>query len=327
MALGRAASSGQQPEALAERIGDLTDGQCLRSCCRQLDRERQPVESLADVQDVRLLGLARREPGTNGAGPFDEQLAGGAVLERLDGTHVLAADGQALAARGQHRHGRRRRHDALDQRRRGVDHVLAVVEHQEHAPPAQRLDEPRLEWDLGPRLDAERGGDRGDDLVAAPHGRQLAERDMIEPVEIARPIMPDSPWPDSLATMCASSTARRVLPTPPGPVMVTVLAMPRIPRSSPTSRSRPMSRVAGWGRIDAVEPTTSCRVRGTSSVWSSIDRSRSRSAGTDRARARRRGGGGGPGRPAAPRAGDRRGTARSSAAPGSGRATGVPRRD
>ncbi len=186
VALGRAASPGQQTEALAERVGDLTDRERLRPRRRQLDRQRQTVESLADVQDVGFLGLARREAGTNGAGPFDEQLAGEDVVERLDGAHVLAADGQALAARRQHRHGRRRRHDALDQRRRGVDHVLAVVEHEQHASPAQRFDEPRLEWDLGPRVDAEGGGDGGDDLVAASHGRQLAERDMVEAVEIGR---------------------------------------------------------------------------------------------------------------------------------------------
>ncbi len=148
VAFGRAAPPGQQAEALAQRVGDLTDRERLRPRRRQFDRQRQTVESLADVQDVGFLGLARREAGSNGAGPFDEQFAGEDVVERLDGAHVLAADGEAFAARRQHRHGRRRRHDALDERRRGVDHVLAVVEHEQHASPAQHLDESRLQWDL-----------------------------------------------------------------------------------------------------------------------------------------------------------------------------------
>ena len=115
---------------------------------------------------------------------------------------------------------------------------------------------------------------RRGDLVAAPHGRQLAERDMVEAVETARLAIVGLAV-DEMCQFHRQPGLADAARTRDGDRS----RVPSISRELAHEAIAAMSRVAGWGRIDAVEPTASCHGRGTSSVWSSIDRSRSRSAG------------------------------------------------
>ena len=117
--------------------------------------------------------------------------------------------------------------------RRGRQQMLEVVEHEEQGPVAQQLLEPRS--GIVPGLPAPqrlkdgrrhqlRGPDRGEGTKATPSA-------------------------ESGAHCSATAIARRVLPTPPGPVSVSRRTSGR--RSSArrvaSSTSRPISRVRGTG--------------------------------------------------------------------------------
>ena len=67
------AAAGEQPEPIVERAGDLLGRQGLDPCRGELDREWNPVQSPADLDDrVRVL-RGERERGLHGACPIDEQ--------------------------------------------------------------------------------------------------------------------------------------------------------------------------------------------------------------------------------------------------------------
>ena len=71
---------------------------------RQLDRQRQAVEPLAEVLDD---GAVLRPHGSEVRGkrrrPFDEQLCRVVGVERRHGPQRFSTDGQPLAARREHR--------------------------------------------------------------------------------------------------------------------------------------------------------------------------------------------------------------------------------
>jgi hypothetical protein len=93
-----------------------------------------------------------------------------------------------------------RRKQVLGDLGRGRDHVLAVVEHDEHLAVADQLGQP------GRVRELERGGDRGADAGRIADGRQLDQATAeLRSADSAR----------------AASNASRVLPTPPGPTRVT----------------------------------------------------------------------------------------------------------
>jgi hypothetical protein len=111
---------------------------------RQLDRQRDPVEAAADFDDrARLVSVAQREARSHTAGAFDEQGCGSRVDSRADvqrghQPHLLVGDPKSFAAGGQDSHGRRVSQDGFDQIGGGVEHVLAVVEHQQPDSALQR---------------------------------------------------------------------------------------------------------------------------------------------------------------------------------------------
>jgi hypothetical protein len=65
---------------------------------RQLDREREPVDASADLDDRRR----RAESGSNGTSAFDEEHFSVAVGQRLDPVTLLGLEVQGLAARDEH---------------------------------------------------------------------------------------------------------------------------------------------------------------------------------------------------------------------------------
>ena len=77
----------------------------------QLDRERQAVEVVADLRARGQLGLVRLEVGPHGARPLEEDAQGVVALERLERELLLPADAQPRAARddGLQARARRRR--------------------------------------------------------------------------------------------------------------------------------------------------------------------------------------------------------------------------
>ncbi len=134
----------QQPEPLIETITHLARRHRRHPRGRQLDGQRNPVEPSADLHHRGgLISRGHREARGNAAGAFDKQAHRRGVdarthLQRGHQPQLLVGDPQSFAAGRQHPHRRRVRQNRLDQIRRSVTHVLAVVEHQQPDPALQR---------------------------------------------------------------------------------------------------------------------------------------------------------------------------------------------
>ncbi|WP_160311612.1 hypothetical protein [Streptacidiphilus melanogenes] len=132
-----AGASGEQCEPVVEPLADLLDGQHRQPPRRQLQRQRDPVETAAERGD--LLGVAGcdGEAGEHGRGPLREQRHRVGVRplggQRREREPLFALDPQRLAAAHQHLQPRRRREQARHQRRSLLDEVLAAVQHEQQA--------------------------------------------------------------------------------------------------------------------------------------------------------------------------------------------------
>ena len=202
----------QQPEPLIETITHLAGGHRRHPRGRQLDGQRYPVEAPADLHHRGgLISRGHREARGHAPGAFDEQAHRRGVDARADvqrghRPQLLVGDPQSFAAGRQDPHRRRVRQDRLDQIGGGVEHVLAVVEHQQPDPALQRGGHDSLTllpgcWVM-PSTAATASGTAAGSVTAASSKNQ-------------------TPSGNSSASRAATSVARRVLPTPPTPVNVT----------------------------------------------------------------------------------------------------------
>ena len=154
---------------------------------RELDRERHAVEAPADLGDGREVGGRDGELGLGRSGPLDEQLHGVGRLDgvrvgvragkpqRAEGDDLLAVDREPLAAGGEEADVRARLDDLLREVARGVEQVLAVVEHEEQVLRPEVLDDALRQVHARAARHRER---RRDDLgqgVGAVCCRELAE--------------------------------------------------------------------------------------------------------------------------------------------------------
>ena len=203
----------QQPEPLIQTITHLARGHGRHPRGRQLDGQRDPVEAAADLHHRgRLAILAYREARRNVLRPFDEQGHRGRVDARADvqrghRPQPLVGDSEPFAAGG-HNLGRcRGRQDGLDQIGGGVQHVFAVVEHQQPHPALQGGGHALGHAPAGLLGDAQHRGHR------VGHRSRIGDRGQLEK-PYARPGIRRPAAP-------ATSSASRVLPTPPTPVNVT----------------------------------------------------------------------------------------------------------
>jgi hypothetical protein len=175
----------EQGERVVEARGQPLDAEHREHGGRELEGERQAVEARADGGHGRRRALGEGEAGAHRARPLDEQLhrlvAGGHVgagarrraRERRHGPRHLALHGERLAARGEHGERGGGAQQRVGERRGVVDHVLAVVEHEEGAPAAQRVVQ-RVGQQVARRgAHLERGGDGGGHVAAAGHGGEL----------------------------------------------------------------------------------------------------------------------------------------------------------
>jgi hypothetical protein len=140
----RAPRPDQQPQPLIEPIAHLARGHGRHPRGRQFDGQRDPVEAPADLHHRGRLTIiaARREARRHVLRPIDEQGHRGRVDARADvqrghRPQPLVGDAESFAAGG-HDLGRGRgRQDGLDQIGGGVQHVFAVVKHQQPHPALQ----------------------------------------------------------------------------------------------------------------------------------------------------------------------------------------------
>ncbi len=141
----------EQSEPLIEQSGSLREAISLDASCRQLDRQRHPVELPADARHDRRVGIAEREARSARRRALEKELDRRKGLrgrrgepgivrrtsERFQPVDVLALDTQGLATGRQDVDLRRGREDALRQRGNRLDQMLAGIEDQQPALIAQ----------------------------------------------------------------------------------------------------------------------------------------------------------------------------------------------
>jgi hypothetical protein len=160
---------GEQPETVADACREV--GGVERACPgrRQFDAQRQPVELAAHVGDVREIVLAEVEIGPDRPCPVDEQLHGGRVgrvgpgfrkRQRHGGPQVLAGHAERGPARRQHGHVRTTPHHGLHQPGGIVEHMFAVVDHEQYLPRRQEGEYRLLDAPARLLLRADRCGQR-----------------------------------------------------------------------------------------------------------------------------------------------------------------------
>ena len=198
---------GQQPEPLVEPVAHLDGAHGRHPRRGQLDAEGQSVERLADPDHcVRRLLVEDPEPGPYRTGPLGEQghrVGRHAVHgQRGHGQQCLAGRAQVLPrgredardlGTGQHLS------DGLRGRR---EHVLAVVDHDQHPTSGQCLGHGVDDPSTALRGDAKGRGDRVGDRVGVAHGCQLdqphAVRELLRELHADRqgePRLPDASHP------------------------------------------------------------------------------------------------------------------------------------
>ena len=176
-----APASRQQPEPVTETVAHLLRAHRHHPRRRQLDRQRDPVQPPADLRHrVRVVGLVQREARSDRPGRVRRTTPPPPTRPRRatssDGTgHSCSAPTRSpsrdvaitftVAVRGQ---------DRLDQVGRRVEHVLAVVQHDQQPPPRQGLGDAVGHRQPGLGGDAQDGGHR------VGHGGRIADRGQLD---------------------------------------------------------------------------------------------------------------------------------------------------
>ena len=137
----------QQQEVFVEHGCQSAQAEHVDADCGELDRQGQPVEAKADISDDRRIGIGETEPVEARPRPLDKQLHRGKsqrllggqrarcgrCRDRLEPVDPLAFGAQCLPAGGENVNVRGTSKDGFRQRRNRIDHVLAVVEHEQQS--------------------------------------------------------------------------------------------------------------------------------------------------------------------------------------------------
>ena len=156
---GGLAAAGEQSKAITQPRSNLLDGEDLHPHGGQFERQRYAVQAAADLGDALRVGCIDAELRIDPPGAIHEQPHGLGGRDRLvigrrrrrhgerpQRDHLLPGNAQALAAGHDEPQFGARRQQCLCDLRRGPDHVLAVVEHDQHAPLADMLRDPAGKW-------------------------------------------------------------------------------------------------------------------------------------------------------------------------------------
>ena len=141
--LGRAVVARPQRGRAGAQVGQqLGRGHHVDAGRGQLDRQRHPVEPAPDLRDQPVrLGSVEGGAGVAPTGPLDEELdAGLGDRQRFEGERLLAGDAEALPAGGEEADAGARGEHPRDELTGAVEHVLAVVQHDQRVAGPQVLD-------------------------------------------------------------------------------------------------------------------------------------------------------------------------------------------
>ena len=144
LAAGPPAEQVERAVEAAVQVGERERRQPSRG---ELDGQRHPVEAADDVGDQFEVRGRGRRAGAHSAGPVEEHRHGGNLRRLLPGARqrergqpegVFGGQAERLAARRQHAQPRAGRQQRADDVARGVEQVLAVVDHQQAGPVAEQ---------------------------------------------------------------------------------------------------------------------------------------------------------------------------------------------
>ena len=137
-----AIAAGQERQATVQPLEQDRHRQDAQARCRQLDRQREPIQPPANLGDRRNVLIRQLELRIDAPGSFGEELDRIACLELFDGSVgtgererwnadlSLTGDAQAHSARDQHRQPGTGGVELRDERRR-LDDLLQIVEDQQ----------------------------------------------------------------------------------------------------------------------------------------------------------------------------------------------------
>jgi len=170
--LRSAATADQQAETIVEVGCYDFHSQRSRAGGREFDGQRNAVQAPADCRDGRCNGLVRLKVRVRSAHPRDEQLNRAISQQILDILGTLSRHGerrhpvkilircsQRLAARRHHMCCRVGPQQGFGHARRGVDHVLATIEHEQEPLRAERARDPFGCYCTADNLEPEGSGD------------------------------------------------------------------------------------------------------------------------------------------------------------------------
>ena len=165
---------GQSHGVGADLVADLVQPVDAGTGGGELDGERETVEIRADLGGALAHLAGHVEPGHGRAQPRDEQVHSGRVQWR-DRVEHLAVEVEGFAAGGEHRD-RSARAEHRGHGLRGVgEQVLAVVDDQQHPPPADRGAQGLLGRARRRRRAADRRADDLGDRLPALHRGEVDE--------------------------------------------------------------------------------------------------------------------------------------------------------
>ena len=228
-------TAGQEPETIVQPLDQFRRREAPGASGGQLDGERDAVEAAADLLDVVAAG-ARIERRGRRRRPLVEQLhTRSRRVQRCDGDEPLVAQAEALPRGGEHPDVRAALGNGAGQVGGTVDDVLAVVQDEQRsarlqgAPRSTRVNvRPRLSFTFR--------------TPATARGTSLDEPFAASSMSQAPPRM-------STSARCATASASRVLPIPPGPTSVTIGEAASASWMVSRSSSRPISRPRRRGRF------------------------------------------------------------------------------
>ena len=169
---------GQAGGGVTQLAAQLLEAPPAHLSSGQLDGERQAVEAGAEVDDLGV----RRVPGDpwfEPAGPFHEQLGGGGA-ERFDGHQVLVAEAERFSTGGQDPPRPAAGQCDVGQPGGGIEHVLAVVHHDQHRTVGQ-VGAELGGGSGGVALHTERVGPRSEHVARRVRRHEVDERRAVRP--------------------------------------------------------------------------------------------------------------------------------------------------
>jgi hypothetical protein len=190
---GRAAACAEQAEAIVEATCKRGRGECADAGSCKLERQREPVEAVADPRHGRPRLSVERESRCDGVGSLDEQPNRLMAQERLrvvlalrvgnserrDAEENLARNTQRLTTRGENGQPGRTSEERIGEGCGGADEVLTVVEHEQELEGLELGHQSVDDGTAAQRSQIEPLGDRSGDEPAVVQCVQLDEQHAV----------------------------------------------------------------------------------------------------------------------------------------------------